>query len=289
MFAIIDPARDHLIYDCMMVLAPDAACLFTGDVPDVVRRTSPHLLGMPPNSAILAWWRAEGLGKAWGIAGETAVPFGELLAHLRTLLRARLPNGELLLFRFWDPRVLRLYLSSCNPTALADFMGPIERFFVEKTEHEPASTFVNPTPRVGAQSPFASELGVPGVPMTEATLAVFRPIGDRRMPQLLRETCEQHLKFWVQSLPAGEIDRRIGIAIRRARGYGLTSAHAIGIFLLRMVTAGPNFDRIPDMNAILCDGGVDEEAKLDALGNRSLAMTWSQAPGYGMDWEDRQV
>jgi hypothetical protein len=289
MFAIIDPARDHLIYDCMCVLAPDAECLFSGDIPEVVRRTSPHLIAMPPKSPILTWWRADGLGKAWGIAGEAAVSTEQLMAHLRTLLRARLPNGELLLFRFWDPRVLPLYLSSCDSVALADFMGPIERFFVEKTEYGPATTFVNPNPKPVEHSPFASSLGVPGVPMTQKTLKAFRGISDARMPALLRETCEQHLKFWVDALPPGELDRRIGIVIRRANSYGLTSAHAIGIFLLRMVTAGPNFDRIPEMQVILCDGGMDEVAKLAGLSNRALAMTWSEAPMYGTDWEDRPI
>jgi len=51
--------------------------------------------------------------------------------HLRKLLSVRGPKGEILLFRYYDPRVLRAYLPTCRPEELETVFGPIDRFWLE--------------------------------------------------------------------------------------------------------------------------------------------------------------
>ena len=51
--------------------------------------------------------------------------------HFRKLLTVYDPNGKPLLFRYYDPRVLRVYLPTCNAEELATIFGPINSYLLE--------------------------------------------------------------------------------------------------------------------------------------------------------------
>jgi len=59
-------------------------------------------------------------------------------SHLRRFLTVRTEKGKKLLFRFYDPRVLRLYLPTCTSTELNTFFGPVERFVCEGGDSQTA-------------------------------------------------------------------------------------------------------------------------------------------------------
>ena len=44
------------------------------------------------------------------------------------------PGGERVYFRFYDPRVLRVYLPTCSSSELKGVFGPVGRFVVEGPE-----------------------------------------------------------------------------------------------------------------------------------------------------------
>ncbi|HQT89624.1 MAG TPA: DUF4123 domain-containing protein [Acidiphilium sp.] len=133
LYAILDPARSPEIYPVLRRLHPDAECLFGRDIPQAVREVSPHLVAFPEDGALITWWRTQGLGKSWGIACRTAADKATLRVHLKKFLRVYLPAGGLYLFRFWDPRVLTVFLSSAEASERADFFGPVEAFYAEET------------------------------------------------------------------------------------------------------------------------------------------------------------
>ncbi|HQT88251.1 MAG TPA: DUF4123 domain-containing protein [Acidiphilium sp.] len=134
LFAVLDPARDPIVFDTMTVLAPDAQCLFGGELADAVRRGSPHVMAMPQPGLLLDWWRQNGRGKSYGIACRGDVGMQALRLHLKTLLRVRLPDGRLVLFRFWDPRVLETFIKNSTPLEQARLFGPIRTFYGESPE-----------------------------------------------------------------------------------------------------------------------------------------------------------
>jgi hypothetical protein len=51
--------------------------------------------------------------------------------HFRSLLTVYDDSGRPLLFRYYDPRVLRLFLPTCNAEELKKMFGPVENYFVE--------------------------------------------------------------------------------------------------------------------------------------------------------------
>ncbi len=131
LYGVLDAARDERLLPAMQVWAPEARCLFEGALSDAVARAAPYVVPLPSSSPLLAWWREAGLGHAWGIALRSEGNLVTLRHHLRTLLRVQLPNGQIALFRFWDPRVLRPFLPSCKPAVLRRIFGPISCIYAE--------------------------------------------------------------------------------------------------------------------------------------------------------------
>ena len=46
-----------------------------------------------------------------------------------------------MIFRFYDPRVLRKFLPTCNADELQTFFGKVETFFAEDEKEKPFSAF----------------------------------------------------------------------------------------------------------------------------------------------------
>ena len=68
---------------------------------------------------------------AWGVFVGARADLNELRTHLRRFLLLKGPEGKEFYFRFYDPRVLRVYLPSCRPSELEMFFGPVDAFLTE--------------------------------------------------------------------------------------------------------------------------------------------------------------
>lgn len=80
-----------------------------------VTRTA-YLAELERGSAMAEWLATEGWGCHWGIyvtCPESVDP-DDLLNHLRELSQVRLPDGRIVFFRFYDPRVWRLFMTTCD-------------------------------------------------------------------------------------------------------------------------------------------------------------------------------
>jgi hypothetical protein len=54
-----------------------------------------------------------------------------LYKHFRKFLIVKTEEGDELYFRFYDPRVLRIFLPSCDKEQLKEFFGPVSYFVCE--------------------------------------------------------------------------------------------------------------------------------------------------------------
>lgn len=75
------------------------------------------------------WARA--LGSSAGIVLITPVSTHLLLSHLHELFRVTDEKDHRYYFRFYDPRVLRVYLPTCTPLEAEEFFGPIRCMLYE--------------------------------------------------------------------------------------------------------------------------------------------------------------
>lgn len=104
----------------------------------VSRRTGPGTgAGRAVSGGCAAWsfvhrLAASGrLGPALGVFAISKANFRELRMHLRTFLKVYGPDLTPLYFRYYDPRVLRVYLPTCNELELQTVFGPVLRYIVE--------------------------------------------------------------------------------------------------------------------------------------------------------------
>jgi len=132
--AVLDCARDERIFAAVERCHLDKSCLYAGRIPWVLQRAAPHLVVLEPEDRFTRYLLEEGWGNCWGIFLRTELPMLDVRRHLRTLLRVKDERGRKLLFRWYDPRVLRQYLPTCFSGELRTFFGPVEQFFCESAD-----------------------------------------------------------------------------------------------------------------------------------------------------------
>jgi hypothetical protein len=128
LYAVLDGARDRHIRGFALDSHAPCWCLYRGELPAALENAAPWLLRLTPGSAYTEEFFARGWNDCWGIVFTSTAPSRELRCHLRRFLLARTEAGRKLLFRYYDPRVLRIYLPTCTPAELATFFGPISAF-----------------------------------------------------------------------------------------------------------------------------------------------------------------
>ena len=135
-FVIVDGASNHGLLEKLYSLEPEFLCLFRGELEPDMAQVAPYLVRLERGSEFSNWILNKGWGKHWGIFVVTYSDIREMRNHLRSLLTVYDENGKPLRFRYYDPRVLRLYLPTCNAEELKTFFGPVNCFFLEDEDPE---------------------------------------------------------------------------------------------------------------------------------------------------------
>lgn len=135
LLAILDAARDPLVYLRIQECPERKQSLYEGPEGERLAFLAPYLVALPGDSPFLPQLVREGWGNAWGVFLTCDRPFEEVRRQLRRFLTVELDGkNEKVLFRFYDPRVLRVFLPACSPQEMAEFFGPIEGFLLEAAE-----------------------------------------------------------------------------------------------------------------------------------------------------------
>lgn len=145
-YALIDAARSERILPGLIDREDEVeiASLYQGKLAEDLAEVAPYIaeLGSPLQACPLArWLLGTGWGDAWCIYAQSEADFDAVRRHFRKFTMVRRENGEGLIFRFYDPRVLRIFLPTCPPDDLKKLFGPVERFVVEGERPGKALTY----------------------------------------------------------------------------------------------------------------------------------------------------
>lgn len=100
-----------------------AVSLFHGNAQEQYWAVVPYLVAVDPPTLD---WIVETLWKEpWGIFVLAKADLGTLSQHFRRFLVVQLPDGEKWFFRFYDPRMLKTYLTNCTAQELNKFFESI--------------------------------------------------------------------------------------------------------------------------------------------------------------------
>jgi len=130
-FAVLDGASISDLQERLYDLQPEYECLYTGELEPDMAEVAPYLVALQKGSQFTNWVIGKGWGKHWGIFAVTTVDLRVLRRHFRTFLTVYDPEGKPMLFRFYDPRVLRVYIPTCNPEELETVFGPVDKYVLE--------------------------------------------------------------------------------------------------------------------------------------------------------------
>jgi hypothetical protein len=132
---------------------PEFECLHRGELEPDMAEVAPYLVALDRGSEFAEWVMAQGWGNHWGIFAVSQSDLRALHFHLRTLTMVYSPEGKPMLFRYYDPRVLRTFLPTCVPEQIRQMFGPVARFVAEGESPAAALTFthVNGEPQTGTR------------------------------------------------------------------------------------------------------------------------------------------
>lgn len=141
LFGILDAARDELVVPYLYGSGLQFQSLYEGLKGEELALVAPYLTSFSPDTPALGELIEQAWGESWGVFLRTTVPFRDLRRHLRRLLRVELEGDQRVLFRFYDPRVLRAYLPTCTGAEAAQVFGPVTLFLTEGRRGESALRF----------------------------------------------------------------------------------------------------------------------------------------------------
>ncbi len=130
-FAVLDGASIPDLLAHLYSLQPEFVCLYLGDLEPDMAEVAPYLVQLAPDSEFTSWLLENGWGKHWGIFSASQADLRGMRRHFRNFLTVYDTKGKPLVFRYYDPRVLPVYLSACNPEELGKFFGPVEFYLLE--------------------------------------------------------------------------------------------------------------------------------------------------------------
>lgn len=130
-YAVLDGASVEELLPKLYDLEPEFQCLYRGELEPDMAEVAPYLVRLEPETEFADWVLDEGWGRHWGVFAVTDAGLRETHKHFRSFLTVYDPGGKPLLFRYYDPRVLRVYLPTCDAGELRTVFGPVSCYLLE--------------------------------------------------------------------------------------------------------------------------------------------------------------
>jgi hypothetical protein len=130
-FAVLDGASIPDLQEKLHRHQPEFVCLYRGHLEPDLASVAPYLVQVQPKTPLADWLIQRGWGEHWGVFALSDGGLVAMRKHFRTFLTVHDSDGKPLLFRYYDPRVLRLYLPTCNTEELQTIFGPVVSYMLE--------------------------------------------------------------------------------------------------------------------------------------------------------------
>jgi len=261
---VVDAARDQRIFGMLLESRLQFSCLYSGPVPPALETLAPYLVQLEHDDTRCRRFLQRAVGNSWGIYLKCDTTLERLRKHLRGFLSVRDPAGNKLLFRYYDPRVMRVYLPTCSSEDLRTVFGPIDRFWVEGESADKLLDFSLDGSRLLRRDISLDDSAPPpALAPAAATATTMAPIRQRpgmlpmRKEQIAAFSAAEVNKFedWMvthlrkffprQCNQLGELPLRetIRYGISRAANYGLLAKRDVCKYIDVMLVLGRDFDK----------------------------------------------
>ena len=135
-FLLYDAAKAEVNLYKVLEFNTTSRSLYKGRSEEDLADVAPYLFTFPKRSEFESWYIENGWGNAWGVLVQANEEFEILYKHFRKFLLVKTEDEQELYFRFYDPRVLRIFLPTCDISQLKEFFGPVDYYICE--DEDPA-------------------------------------------------------------------------------------------------------------------------------------------------------
>ena len=259
---IVDGARTIEVFRFLLACHLEYACLYSGPLTPDLEIAAPYLVQLDHGYRDTHRLIRQAWGNSWGVFLRSETSLKKLRRHLREFLVVRDTKGTRMVFRYYDPRVLRVYLPTCEAGELPTVFGPIQAFWTEGRVLEDMLEFRSERGNlvrrtIPLDSKATSEPILPGGGQSLDSEVPQRYTALTIRPSQLAEFSRvevQKFKSWMlvhlnkffprecQSEGETQLRETIQYGIKRAASYGITSKQDVCKFIDLMVLFGRNFD-----------------------------------------------
>ncbi|MCX6270838.1 MAG: DUF4123 domain-containing protein [Bacteroidetes bacterium] len=131
LYAIVDSARNEDVFRYFLIDNVTYRSLFQDTLDEQAFGVSGFLVGCNRESILFNWLTSQVWGSSCSIFFTSQSSFDEVFKHLQNLNRVYLEDDEVVYFRYYDPRVLRVFLPTCTQRELDIFFGEVISFMME--------------------------------------------------------------------------------------------------------------------------------------------------------------
>ncbi|MBU2550301.1 MAG: DUF4123 domain-containing protein [Proteobacteria bacterium] len=131
LYAILDAARNVEVLSGVVRFEQIGHSLYRGLPEEPLSDVAPYLVRLDDNGEMLEWLLDRGWGLAWSVFLVARANPEDLRGHFARLVTVMDEEGTEMYFRFYDPRVLRVFLPTCTASELDRLFGPASSFLVE--------------------------------------------------------------------------------------------------------------------------------------------------------------
>jgi len=137
-YTVLDGASVEQLPQLLWEHEPENICLYRGELEPDMAAVAPYLVKLEYDHPFTKLICEQGWGNHWGIFAITPaeVNIRDMRKHFRRFLMVYSPENKLIYFRYYDPRVLRVYLPTCNAEETKIVFGPISCYILE--DEDPA-------------------------------------------------------------------------------------------------------------------------------------------------------
>jgi hypothetical protein len=261
---IVDSARDRRIFGLLLeCFYSSLSSLFAMPLPPQLEPVAPYLVPLDQDDKKTQKFLRHAWGNNWGIFLGCDTSQERLRRHLRSFVSVRDPRGQRLLFRYYDPRILRTYLPTCTINELEYVFGPVECYWTESKnpEHllefrfdrgklvqrtisladgatripDPPSRFEEPA-RISSDKPFGS------LTIRLAQMETFSQVEIQKFEDWMVSHLNKFFPRECNSVGEPHLRDLIQHGIKRAAEHGITKERDICKFIDLMLVFGRDFD-----------------------------------------------
>lgn len=279
LYAVLDACDEPRVPAKALELGEErVVCLYRGSAMRDYWAIAPYLAQV--DEPLLDWIVESLWDDPWGIFAIAPTDLETLRKHFRRFLKVHNPEGKELLFRFYDPRILPVFLPTCLPWEAERFYGPIDGFVVNG-EPDGLSVFRRadrPSPKAGG--PTGDDSGQPAAAPVgrRGSLWRIRPQQKQAFSEYLigcfvdrmirRLQDDFSVELAGNGLDDKDLEPLVRRAIARSKQYGIVNEGDVERYILCTAVMGPQFDvdrTIPWAGEILRKEHLDGKLKMDQI------------------------